>query len=173
MTWTAPKVERVEPQTIGGERELLDQYLEFHRQTFLWKCSGLTGEQLAGRVIPASTMSLLGLIRHLSDVERSWFRIRMSKADVPLRYWTDDWPDADFDDLAATNAEADYEAYVNELDACRDAVANRDLDDIFTHPRTGESISVRWLMLHLVEEYARHNGHADLLRQTIDGEVGE
>jgi uncharacterized damage-inducible protein DinB len=118
-------------------------------------------------------MSLLGLIRHLSDVERSWFRIRMSKADVPLRYWTDDWPDADFDDLAATNAEAEYEAYVNELDACRAVVATRDLDDIFVHPRTGESMSVRWLLLHLVEEYARHNGHADLLRQTIDGEVGE
>ena len=173
MIWTAPKIERVEPQAVGNERELLDQYLELHRQTFLWKCSGLTGEQLAAPVVPASTMSLLGLIRHLTDVERVWFRIRMSQEDVPLRYWTDDWPDADFDDLAAAAAEADYESYVNELDACRAAVANRGLDDIFIHPRTGESMSVRWLYLHLIEEYARHNGHADLLRQTIDGEVGE
>lgn len=158
---------------MGDERATLTGYLDFQRQTLLWKCAGLTGEELARRAVPPSTLSLLGLVRHMNDVERSWFRIRMSAEDIAVRYWTDENPDADFDDVRPDGAQADYEHLVEEMAVCRDRVASRGLGDTFVHPRTGETLSVRWLLAHLIEEYARHNGHADLLREMIDGSVGE
>lgn len=173
MTWTAPAVTRVDPPPVANERATLVGYLDFHRATFLLKCAGLTGDQLARQAIPPSTLSLLGLIRHLVDVERAWFRIRLSGEDVGQRYWTEQNPDADFDDLDPDAAEQDHEALVAEMDHSRQRLAGRSLDDTFVHPRTGETLSVRWLLAHLIEEYARHNGHADLLREVIDGAVGE
>lgn len=173
MTWTAPPAAREDPPPVAGERSTLLGYLEFQRQTFLWKCSGLTGEELSRRPIPPSTLSLLGLIRHMVDVERVWFRIRMSGEDVGYRYWTDENPDADFDEIDPGAAEEDYGALVEEMAEARRRVEGRGLGDTFVHPRTGDTLSVRWLLTHLIEEYARHNGHADLLREMIDGSVGE
>lgn len=173
MTWTAPPATREDPPPVADERSTLLGYLEFQRQTFLWKCSGLTGEELARRPIPPSTLSLLGLIRHMVDVERAWFRIRMSGEDVGYRYWTDENPDADFDELDPGTAEDDYRALVEEMAEARRRIKGRGLGDTFVHPRTGDALSVRWLLAHLIEEYARHNGHADLLREMIDGSVGE
>jgi uncharacterized damage-inducible protein DinB len=154
----------------------METLLDHHRATLLWKCGGLTGEQLAARTVPTSTMSLLGLVRHLSDVERSWFRRRINGESIDALYWSDASPDGDFDDLDPAGAEADFATYAAEVDAARVILAARDYDDTFTVRRgdgSEETIDVRTLVLHMIEEYARHNGHADLLREAIDGATGE
>jgi uncharacterized damage-inducible protein DinB len=171
--WTAPTVERTEASNVAPERQAVDELLEFHRATFLHKCSGLTGEQLAQRGCPPSTLSLLGLVRHLADVERSWFRTRLAGEDVGRIYG--DWSTA-FDELDPAGAEADFATYAAEVDAARAIHSRYDLDDTFdcTFSDGGTAtIDVRALLLHMIEEYARHNGHADLLREAVDGSTGE
>ena len=144
---------------------MLDGWLEWQRATLLHMCAGLTAEQLAQWAVPPSNLSLLGLIRHMTEVERSWVRRRVAGQDVPVIF-----PVADTDFTAAepAGAEADYTALVAEVDECRTAVADVGLDDEFTHPRWGR-MSLRWVYVHMIEEYARHNGHADFLRERIDG----
>jgi len=174
MTWTAPAVERAEPIYVAGERTSLQEFLDYHRQTLLWKCSGLTGEQLAARPIPGSSLSLLGLVRHLSYVQRVWLRVRVAgQPDLGDLYSTPEHPDAEFDFAAPGAAEADFATFAREGAAADEAVAGRSLDDTFVHPRSGDTISVRWVYTHLIEEFARHNGHADLIREQIDGRTGE
>jgi uncharacterized damage-inducible protein DinB len=173
MSWTAPQAHRVDPPELADERASLDSYLDYHRQTLLWKCSGLTGEQLRRRAVGSSSLTLLGLVRHLTDVERSWFRKRFAGQQVDYVHVTEQNPDADFDDLDTADAGADLAAYLAELDSCRAAVAGRGLDETFIHPRLGREMSLRWVYLHMIEEYARHNGHADLIREAIDGTTGE
>jgi uncharacterized damage-inducible protein DinB len=172
MIWTAPDSPRTDPPQLADERAMLDGWLDYHRATLLIKCSGLTGEQLARRATPPSSMSLLGLLRHLSDVERIWFHQRLRGETRVPQYWTDEYPDGDFDLVDPARAEADHHDYLTVLAEVRAVAATHELTDTFVHPRDGE-MSVRWLYLHLIEEYARHNGHADLLRQAIDGAVGE
>ncbi len=173
MTWTVP--EPVEPTTthVAGEREMLESWLDFHRTTLLHKCAGLTGEQLAMRSVEPSSLSLLGLLRHMAEVERGWFRKNIAGEDVPWIYCLDPAGDADFDDIDPATAETDHARFVAECQSARDAVAGRSLDDTFIHPRRGTTMSVRWVYVHMIEEYARHNGHADLLRERIDGRVDE
>lgn len=173
MTWTSPLIERSSLPVEGDERTLLNAFLEFHRETLLWKCSGLTGEQLALRPVSTSAMSLLGLVRHLTDVERYWFRDVVGGKDVESRYWGQPNRDSDFDDLGAGDAEQDFVAYLEELEHCRTIHRSADLDSIVVDRDNGDQNSVRWVMIHLIEEYARHNGHADLFREAIDGQVGE
>ena len=174
--WTAPVVDRPEGPNIAPERIAVESLLDHHRATLLWKYGGLTGVQLAARTVPTSTMSLLGLVRHMSDVERVWFRRRIAGEDIPAIYWSDASPDGDFDDLDPAGAEADFATYAAEVEAARTVLAARDYDDTFV-ARHGdgseETIDIRTLALHMIEEYARHNGHADLLREAIDGAVGE
>ena len=170
--WTAPTVERTEASNVAPERQAVDELLEFHRATFLHKCSGLTGEQLAQRGCPPSRLSLLGLVRHLADVERSWFRTRLAGEDVGRIY--DDWSTA-FEVLDPARAPEDFATYAAEVDAAREVTSRHDLDDTFdcTFSDGGTAtIDVRALLLHMIEEYARHNGHADLLRECIDGATG-
>ena len=171
MTWVAPKVERRDVPQHGDELSLLTAFLEFHRETFLWKCEGLTGEQLAAKAVPTSSMSLLGLIRHLSDVERHWLRYVAVADDVPFQYWDQPDTDSDFDDASAEHAERDYDRYLAEVEICR---ANQSItvDETVTAP-DGRSFTFRWVLIHLIEEYSRHNGHADLLREATDGATGE
>ena len=171
MTWVAPAVERREVPHEGDEHRLLTAFLEFHRETFLWKCEGLTGEQLAERPVNSSAMSLLGLLRHLTDVERHWLRIVAVGENVPFLYWGQPETDSDFDDASAANAQADYEAYLAELELCR-AIQRTDLDATIVRPEY-PAYTYRWILIHLIEEYARHNGHADLFREAIDGATGE
>jgi hypothetical protein len=173
MTWTAPQVERVEPAFVGDERALLDGFLDYHRQTLLWKCSGLTAEQLKTAPIEPSNLTLLGLVRHLAEVERAWLRDRVAGQSVAALYCSDANPDGDFDDVASADAEADFATYAKECQDCREAVGALPLDFTFVHPRRQQEISLRWVYLHLIEEYARHNGHADLIRERIDGATGE
>jgi Protein of unknown function (DUF664) len=174
MTWTAPAVERADPAYVAGERASLQDFLDYHRQTLLWKCSGLTGEQLAARPIPGSSLSLLGLVRHVTDVQRIWLRVRVAgHQDLAPIYWNDEYPDGDFDLADGDQAEADFAAFTRECAAADEAVAGHSLDDTFVHPREQVTISLRWVYEHLIEEFARHNGHADLIREQIDGATGE
>ena len=174
MTWIAPQQVRSDPPPVGDERTLLDHYLDHHRQTLLMKCAGLTPEQLALRSIEPSTMSLLGLVRHLAEVERSWFRRRIAGEQIDFLYVdVDTNPDGDFDDVDAAYAERDFDTYRTEVAAARAAVAGRPLEETFYHSYRQVELSVRWVYLHMIEEYARHNGHADLLRERIDGATGE
>lgn len=169
MVWTAPDITRVDEPFNSDERATLDGFLNWYRATLLHKCAGLTGEQLARRAVPPSTLSLLGLIRHMTEVERNWFRRRFAdNPDLPHLYIETRGDDRDFDDLDPERAEAEYGNLVAEQKRCAEAVAGYALADTFTHTRFGD-ISLRWLYTHMIEEYSRHCGHADLLRECIDG----
>jgi uncharacterized damage-inducible protein DinB len=170
MTWTAPEVKRERVSKTGDERALLDAWLEFHRQTLLRKCAGLTAEQLAERSAEPATLSLIGLVRHMAEVERGWFAGRYFGADLGTLYCGDASPDGDFDEADASRAEQDLAIYDEEVTKARKAVAGRSLDE--TLRLRDQDVSLRWIYLHMIEEYARHNGHADLLRQRIDGATG-
>jgi hypothetical protein len=173
MTWIAPAVNRVPEPGLGGERESLERWLTYHRQTLLTKCAGLTAVQLATRAVPPSLLSLHGLVRHLSEVERSWFRHRFAGAELPDLYCTDDNIDGDFLDVDDADPAADLQVFVRECALADAAAAGRSLDDTFVHPGDGTDLNLRWIYLHMIEEYARHNGHADLLREGIDGATGD
>jgi uncharacterized damage-inducible protein DinB len=169
--WTAPDVERPDGGLDSDERTMVEEFLAWQRSTLLLKCAGLTGEQLARRSVGHSGLSLLGLIRHMSKVERVWFRERFAGQPIERLYSTDEWKDADFEDLDPAKAEADYARYLDECRLADEAVAGASLDDTFTDH--GRPASLRMIYLHMIEEYARHNGHADLLREGIDGVTGE
>ena len=173
MTWIAPDVERSDDYPArrnDPEWEMLRDWLDWHRATLLRKCAGLCPAQLAERSVPPSNLSLLGLVRHLSDTERGWVRQTFRGEPVPDLYYRADAPDADFEEAAAAGAEEDYERYRAECRAVDASLEGAKLDDTFTFRE--QMISARWMLQHLVEEYARHNGHADLLREAIDGSTG-
>lgn len=171
MTWTVPATTRTGGSLVAPETELLPGYLAWHRATFLHKCAGLTGDQLALRPLPASSLSLLGLMRHLAKVERVWFRIRFAKEDVPMLHAVEGHKDADFDLLEPEQAEREYLRLLEEQSLADRAVAGAPLDATLIG-RDGEEQSLRLTYLHVITEYARHNGHADLLREHIDGVTG-
>jgi hypothetical protein len=173
MPWIAPSIDRKEPPTVAGERDMLEAWLEFHRQTLLWKCSGLTAEQLRQRAAEPSTLSLLGLVRHMAEVERGWFRRRIAGEQVGQLYCSDTDPDGDFDHVDTADPETDFATYLSELELARAATRDRDLDETFFNARRNIDMDVRWVYVHMIEEYARHNGHADLLRERIDGVKGD
>jgi uncharacterized damage-inducible protein DinB len=172
MPWTAPSATRQSVPLAADERQTLEAWLDFHRQTLLSKCSGLTEEQLRQRAAPPSSMSLLGLVRHLTEVERSWFRRRVGGQDIAFLYCSEADPDGDFDRVDTADAEHDFAVYQDEIELVRQATAGHELDETFFHPRRRTDMSVRWVYTRMVEEYARHNGHADLLRERIDGATG-
>jgi hypothetical protein len=171
MEWTAPAVERPDEPFVADERAMLEGFLDFGRSTLLVKCAGLTGAQLAARPLEPSTLSLLGLVRHLTDVERTWFRRRFGAEAVESAYWRPDRPDAAFEEAAAGGAERDLAGLVAEWRAARRAVADLPLEHVFVSDRWGP-MQLRWAYCHLTSEYDRHNGHADLLRERIDGSTG-
>jgi uncharacterized damage-inducible protein DinB len=162
-------VVRPEGPLIGPERPMLQAFLDWHRATLLWKCTGLTGEQLGQHTVPPSGLSLLGLVRHMTKVERIWFRQRFAGEPVDLPFGED--MEAEFTQADPARAAADYARLTEEFRLVDAAVANASLDDTFTHNR--ETMSLRLVYLHMIEEYARHLGHADFLREQIDGETGE
>jgi uncharacterized damage-inducible protein DinB len=175
VTWTAPEAKRSEPPLVAGEREALDAWLDFHRDTLLTKCTGLTADQLGQRAVPPSALSLLGIVRHMTDVERWWFRVHGTDQDMIFRYWTEDNLNADFDDLDEPDAPAVLAAFREEVALARAAVRDLDLDHVVpSHGHHPERVrDLRWIYIHMIEEYARHNGHADLLRERIDGVTGD
>jgi uncharacterized damage-inducible protein DinB len=171
-SWTAPAAHRVSEPFTGDERAMLEGWLDWHRQTLVAKCASLTAEQLKQRAVEPSSLSLLGLLRHMTEVERGWFRIHAAGEQVPAVYCSDTNKDGDFDDIQDADAAADHATFLAEIEAAKAAVADIPLEHEFTTKRRS-AISVRWVYLHMIEEYARHNGHADLLRERIDGTTGD
>jgi len=163
--------DRTATPRLGDERAVLTGFLEYHRRTFELKCTGVAPARLSERGQPPSTMSLHGLVRHLAAAERWWFQIQFAGLDVPMLYYTDENPGLDFDGLDGDVA-ADLEVWRTECAASRRIVAAAGLEDTGTTRATGEPFSLRWLLADLATEYARHCGHADLLREAIDGATG-
>jgi uncharacterized damage-inducible protein DinB len=170
MTWTAPTPTMTDGPLAGDDRPILEGVLNWQRATLLNICAGLSGEQLARRPIPSSNLSLLGLVRHLAKVERIWFRQRAAGQPVEPMYDSARGKDADYNDLSADDAAADFQRLQNEWASADAAVAGMAFDDTFEVD--GEIFSLRMVYVHLIHEYSRHNGHADLLREAIDGSTG-
>ena len=166
--------ERLAPDTTGNERAMLDQWLDYHRATLLLKCAGLSHQQLRTASCPPSNLTLLGLVRHLTDVERGWFLrgvARQSLEQVPPLYYSDDDEEGDIENLESASPQDVFDTYNRAVSDVRAALTDVALDQTFG---TGsQQFSVRYVYLHMIEEYARHNGHADLIREAIDGSTGD
>jgi hypothetical protein len=168
MTWIAPPMSLPDVPLTGDDRPMLEGYLAWHRALLRHKCAGLTGAQLAQRSVPPSNLSLLGLVRHMAKVERKWFRERVAGLELEPMYAPALGPDADFEDLDPDRAPTDYERWLEECRLADQALAaTASYDDTIT-ARVGP-MSVRSVVVHMIEEYAQHNGHADLLRECVDG----
>ena len=158
--------------TVGGERETLTAFLDWHRATFELKCRGVAADRLSERAVPPSGLSLHGLVRHLAGVERWWIRMHFAGEDLPMLNYSDDDPDQDFDRLDG-DVDAAFAVWRAERDRARIIVAEApSLDTTCRSMVTGKELSLRYLLVHMIAEYARHNGHADLLRERIDGATG-
>ena len=157
------------PGGLEDERSLLEGWLEYYRASLLAKCDGLSGEQLAARSCEPSPMSLAGLVRHMTEMERVYGH-RLADWGVGFLYCTDEDEDGDFGAVTAAGAAADLETFRANCARTREIMAGHGLDDTFG-PR--QSHTLRWFFLYLIKEYARHLGHADLLRERIDGTTGE
>jgi uncharacterized damage-inducible protein DinB len=160
---------RTEPAFVLSERDMLEAWLEFHRVTLLLNCEGLDDERRKARPVRTSLLSLHGLVRHMAEVERGWFRRVLCREPDAPRLWPGG-EDVDLHPLDSANWEADVATWEAECDASRVAAAARQLDDAGL--RHGEPCTLRWIYNHMIEEYARHNGHADLIRELVDGSVG-
>ena len=163
--WTEPE----------GERATLLDYLRRYRLTMEMKCADLDAAQLASRSVPPSTMSLLGLIRHMAEVERHWFRRVMAQSGAPPLYWSEDVPDADWVGAVADPALVDdaWRAWRGEVAFAEKFVADSPDLGVKGFGGDGSSPELRSVLVHMIEEYARHCGHADLLRERIDGRIGQ
>jgi uncharacterized damage-inducible protein DinB len=163
--------DRPEPPEVADERATLTGFLDYQRATLAWKISDLGADDLRRRAVASSSLSLLGLVRHMAEVERGWFRKELAGESIGDIWTAQERPEAAFDVENADVGEA-LAVWEAECERARAIVAARSLDETFV--LRGEwTLSLRWLLCHMVEEYARHNGHADLLREAIDGEVGE
>jgi hypothetical protein len=164
-----PDRERVYTPYEADERTMLIAWLEYHRATLALKCAGLTAEQLRLRPVSPSDLSLLGLVRHMAEVENNWFRFWLAGDGPTTRYDGDE-------DFAVDGADADeaFDYWHQECANAREVLARfASLDDVGAGQERGAGISVRWTLVHMIEEYARHNGHADLIREAIDGTTGD
>ena len=174
-TWTDgasdPRTAYADPV---GEWETVLGYLRSYRLTIEMKCEGLTPEQLATRSVPPSTMSLLGLVRHLARVEHHWFRRVLSgQSQLDRIFWSPDDNDLDFNAVAPDGVEEAFTAWKREIGYAEQwASTEQDLAATVTDPH-GNPVAVRDVLVHMVEEYARHAGHADLLRECLDGRTGQ
>ncbi|MEU1404410.1 DinB family protein [Streptomyces sp. NPDC005728] len=167
--------ERHEPAQNAGERAMLEGWLDYHRQTLAWKCEGLTDEQLRTASVPPSQLSLMGLVRHMADVERGWFRKVLMGDDPGPIYYSDEDRDGEFRLTDSDTWKEAYGTWQAEIETARRNAAGFGLDDLSRgrSRSTDEPFSLRWIYTHMIEEYARHNGHADLVRERIDGATGD
>lgn len=162
--------ERGQRRGAGSEKELLAAFLDFERDTLLWKLHGLTEEQLREHSTPSGA-TLLGLVKHLAYVERNWFRIRFLGEPLTVP-WRDGDPGGDFRVGPEETAETVASFYLSEVEQSRRIVAEADSLDRLARNALPNG-SLRWILIHMIEETARHNGHADLLRELTDGQTGE
>jgi uncharacterized damage-inducible protein DinB len=167
--------DRHEPALNADERIMLEGWLDYHRRTLAWKCEGLTDAQLRTASVEPSELSLMGLVRHMAEVERGWFRKVLAGDDPGPIYFSDEDPDGEFHLTEADTCDEAYATWQAEIEIARRHAAGFGLDDLSkgTSRFTGERFSLRWIYTHMIEEYARHNGHADLIRQRIDGATGD
>ncbi|MEV8098091.1 DinB family protein [Kitasatospora sp. NPDC085879] len=157
---------------VGDEREILTAYLDHHRETLALKCVGLTPAQLSEHAVPPSRLTLHGLLRHLAGVERWWLHLQFAGEDTEMLYYSDDDPDQDFESLDGDPEKA-LAVWRAQCERSREIVAAApSLDATGVHRATGQPVSLRRILVHLIAEYARHDGHADLLRERLDGATG-
>jgi hypothetical protein len=162
---------RQEPPFLLDERSMLEAWLEYHRTTLLLKCEGLDDAGRKSRPVPTSLLSLHGIVRHMAEVERNWFRrVLLRQSDTPSIWFDPAIDDSELVPLDDADWGADLDAWKAECDASRSSAAAHSLDD--TGLRRGQDCSLRWIYVHMIEEYSRHNGHADLIREMVDGQVG-
>ncbi|MFG2998591.1 DinB family protein [Streptomyces sp. NPDC048340] len=166
--------ERFNGPATGDERALITDMLAAQRTTLLLKCAGLEPELLSRRSVDPSTLSLLGLVRHLADAERRWFRRVLAQEDAPALFFSEAEPDGDFDVEAISPQEVaeSWEAWRSEVAFAERFAAEAPDLDVEAEDEWRGRVSLRWVLIHMIEEYARHNGHADLLRERIDGATG-
>ncbi|HEV8297587.1 MAG TPA: DinB family protein [Acidimicrobiales bacterium] len=163
---------RVDPPFVADERAMLEAWLEYHRTTLLLKSEGLDDAGRKARPVASSKLSLHGLVRHMGEVERNWFRRVLSRMPDTEPIWHDRAvEDSELVPLDGADWEADLAAWRAECDNSRAVAAKYQLDDV--GERRGQPCSLRWIYVHMIEEYARHNGHADLIREMVDGAVGD
>jgi len=170
-----PAIEHVEPsfpRMSGTEEQVTWSMVDYCRSVLLLKCQNLSDHQLKLRATPPSELSLLGLLRHMTKVERYWFqRCFLGSEEGPV-YSTTEHPNADFDDLDSADTHQVVERYLAACDESRGVARSHRLDEIAVLQRAGADVSLRYIGVHMIDEYARHLGHADLLREAIDGSVG-
>ncbi len=167
---TMTTIDRAEAPFEADERTMLLAWLEYHRATLAMKCEGLTDTQLRLRSAPPSNLSLLGLVRHMAEVEHNWFHFWLGGLEPAPLYDGE----TDFDDVEHANVAEAFDRWHSQCEHAREIVAKFDsLDDVGAGQTRGAGFSLRWILVHMIEEYARHNGHADLLREAIDGTTGD
>ncbi|MEV5490402.1 DinB family protein [Streptomyces bobili] len=167
--------QRTEPAQNADERTMLEGWLDYHRETLAWKCEGLTDAQLRTASVPPSELSLMGLVRHMAEVERGWFRETLMGEETGPIYYSEEDRDGEFhltEEDTWQEARATWQA---EIGIARSNAAGFGLDELSrgTSRHSGDPFSLRWIYTHMIEEYARHNGHADLLRERVDGVTGD
>ncbi|MGW4229294.1 DinB family protein [Streptomyces sp. NPDC004980] len=175
MSWKAPRVEHTTQLGALGalpERPMLEGWLSRHREILLAKCAQLEPAQLARTTVEPSSLTLLGLVRHMAEMERWWFRRSFAGEAVGDVFTGPADGDEGFHGVHADDAERDFALFRAELDRCDATVAGHDLDETFLSSG-GIELSLRWVYVLMIQEYARHNGHADLLRERTDGATGD
>ncbi|KUO18044.1 DinB family protein [Streptomyces dysideae] len=167
--------QRSEPATNADERTMLEGWLEYHRQTLAWKCEGLTDAQLRTASVEPSELSLMGLVRHMAEVERGWFRKVLVDEDAGPIYYSEEDPDGEFHLTETDTWQEAHATWQAEIETARRNAADFALDDMSRGKsrHTGNRFNLRWIYTHMIEEYARHNGHADLVRERVDGATGD
>jgi hypothetical protein len=168
-----PEIQRVDPSLISDERTSLNEWLDFHRNTLLQKCDGLSGAQLAQASLPPSNLTLLGLVQHMALVEWWWFQEIFLANGTVEPFDTHNDPEYEFTHVDPARAEAMLDLFRRQCEEARQVVAVASGLDELSKGTKRETRDLRWILIHMIEEYARHNGHADLLREAIDGVVGD
>jgi uncharacterized damage-inducible protein DinB len=169
------RTERSAPAQNADERSMLEGWLDHHRQTLAWKCEGLSDAQLRTTAVEPSGLSLMGLVRHMAEVERGWFRRVLVGEEAGPVYFSEQDQDGDFHVTGQDTWAEAYATWQAEIEAARRNAAGLGLDDLSQGSSrfTDEPFSLRWIYAHMIEEYARHNGHADLIRERVDGATGD
>lgn len=165
--------QEADPALNSDERTTLTSFLEEQRAVLAWKCKGLSDAQLREPSVPPSNLTLIGLVRHMAEVERSWFRRRLSGESIGEIWCTQARPDADFDDVAQADTAEAFRVWDEECRSSRSILKELDSLDVTFKTARQDVMSARCMVTHMIEEYSRHNGHADLIRERIDGETGD
>ncbi len=165
--------ERIRPPDHGDENTVLPAWLDYYRATLLVKCAGLTLEQLGRRAVAPSSLSLLGMLRHMTRVEQLWFDVRFAGHDVTRYYVDPNDLDAEFNDLDSAPLDDVVDGYRGACARSRELAAGHSLDERVKTIEHHADVDLRCIYIHMIEEYARHCGHADLLRECIDGATGD